>query len=74
MEERLHSEERFSVYCECADEDCRTEIWLTLSEWDAAKSRPNRIVIAPGHPLAAGETIVHETERFAVAEGGRPPV
>jgi hypothetical protein len=74
MEERRHAEERFSVYCECADEDCRTEVWLTLGEWDAAKARPNRIVIALGHPLSAGEAIVHQTDRFAVAEGGVPPV
>ncbi len=74
MEERLHADERFSVYCECADEDCRTEIWLTLAEWDAAKSRPNRIVVALGHPLDAGATIVHETDRYAVAEGGTRPV
>ncbi len=74
MAERLHSDRRFSVYCECSDEACRTEIWLTLAEWNGAKSRPNRIVIAPGHPLAAGEMILEETKRFVVAEAGTPPL
>ena len=69
-----HAEQRFHIYCECADEGCRTQIWLTLAEWDWAKSAANRCLIAPGHPLAAGETVVHETERFAVVQGGQPPV
>ena len=67
-------EPRFSIYCECADEDCRVEVWLTLEEWDDAKSKPNRIVVARGHPLSAGERVIGETDRYLVAEGGTPPV
>jgi hypothetical protein len=31
-------------------------------------------VIALGHPVEAGATVVHLTDRFAVVEGGTPPV
>ena len=68
------SQHRFSIYCECADEDCRAELWLTLDEWEVAKSAPNRVVASPGHPLSAGERVIEENERFVVAEGGIPPV
>ena len=68
------SDHRFSIYCECADEDCKVELWLTLPEWDAAKAKPNRIIVATGHPLAAGEHVVGETDRYVIAEGGTPPV
>ena len=66
--------QRFNVYCECADEECRAEISLTLEEWDEAKSAPNRILAVRGHPLAAGERIVLERHGYVVAEGGTPPV
>jgi hypothetical protein len=65
---------RFSIYCECADEDCRTEIWLTLHEWDRAKERPNRTILALGHPPDAGTIVLFETDRYLVFEGGHPPV
>ena len=68
------SQHRFSIYCECADEDCVAELWLTLDEWNEAKSQPNRSVVVPGHPLAAGERVIAENERFSIAEGGTPPV
>jgi hypothetical protein len=67
-------DDRFSIYCECADEDCEVELWLTLPEWDAAKARPNRIIVARDHPLAAGEHVVEETDRYVIAEGGTPPI
>jgi hypothetical protein len=65
---------RFSVYCECADEACTAEIEVSLAEWDEAKSAPNRLIVVPGHPLSAGERVVAENDRYAVAEGGTPPV
>ena len=67
-------EHRFSVYCECADQDCKTEIWVTLDEWDSAKSGPNRMIVVPGHALGAGEQVADETDRYLVVEAGIPPV
>ena len=64
----------FSVYCECADEDCLEEITLSIEEWNEAKSGPNRTIARVGHPLAAGEQVIAENERYVVAEGGIPPV
>lgn len=66
--------ERFDVYCECADEDCTAQISVTLAEWDDAKSAPNRSIVVRGHPLAAGERVIAENERYVIAEGGTPPV
>jgi hypothetical protein len=65
---------RFSVYCECADEDCTEQISITLEEWEQAKSAPNRTIACREHPLAAGERIVLELPGYVVAEGGTPPV
>ena len=64
----------FSIHCECADEICNAELWLTLEEWERAKSGPNRSVLVPGHPPGAGEMVVEETDRYVVVEGGHPPV
>jgi hypothetical protein len=63
----LRATERFTVYCECVDEDCEAELDLTLDEWDAIHERPGAYQIAPGHPIGEGETIVERTDRFEVA-------
>ena len=66
--------ELFDVYCECADEACTTKLFVSLAEWEDAKSAPNRSIVAHGHPLAAGERVIAETDRYVLAEGGTPPV
>ena len=66
--------QRFTIYCECADEDCTAELSLSLEEWNEAKSAPNRTIALPDHPLAAGERVIATTDRYVVAEGGTPPV
>lgn len=63
-------EDRFAVFCECVEDDCRTEIWISLDEWDRAKAAPGRLVVALGHRIVAGALIVLETDRFAVIELG----
>jgi hypothetical protein len=70
----MDAPQRFSVFCECDDEDCTVEIELTLEEWDDAKSAPNRLIVVTGHPLGAGERVVAQTDRYEIAEGGTPPV
>jgi hypothetical protein len=64
---RLRANERFKVYCECVDEDCETELELTLDEWDALRERPGAYQVAPGHPAAVGEQIVERHDRYEVA-------
>lgn len=43
--------------CECAD-DCRGEVEVTLSEWEAVSSQPNHFLIEAGHPPSEGERFV----------------
>ena len=63
----LRATQRFTVYCECVDEDCEAELELTLDEWDAIRARPGAYQVAPGHPIDEGETIVERNDRFEVA-------
>jgi hypothetical protein len=67
---RIRAEERFTVYCECVDDDCEAEVELTLDEWDAIQARPGAYPVAPGHPIDAGEEIVERNDRYEVAAPG----
>ena len=67
---RIRAEERFTVYCECVDDDCEAELELTLDEWDAIHGRPGAYPIAPGHPTEPDEQIVERNDRYEVAAPG----
>ena len=54
--------------CECVDGDCYERVQLSLSEYEQVRGDPTHFVVAPGHVDASIETVVRETERFAVVE------
>ena len=64
---RIRAEERFTVYCECVDDDCEAELELTLDEWDAIQARPGAYPVAPGHPTEPGDQLVERNDRYEVA-------
>ena len=44
--------------CECAAEDCRGRVEITLSQWESVASRPNHFVTEAGHLRSEGERFV----------------
>jgi hypothetical protein len=51
--------------CECGDLTCEQPIELTGSEYESARSRAVRFVIALYHENPESEAVVRETARFA---------
>jgi hypothetical protein len=51
----------YEYLCECSDTACVERICLTTEEYETVRSDPRRFVLAPGHAVAAIETVV-ETE------------
>lgn len=63
--------------CECGDPDCVDGVLLTVAEYVAAHSAPNRFVIKPGHIFPDAEHVAERRERFWVVaklilEAGAP--
>jgi hypothetical protein len=54
--------------CECADVDCFDRLRLSPTEWKAARSRPNRFVVAPYHVVKDVEVVVKEYPDFLLVE------
>jgi 5-bromo-4-chloroindolyl phosphate hydrolysis protein len=52
--------------CECADLACVDQIQMTVDEYEAVRSDPNRFAVAPGHVYPDVENVLQETERFVV--------
>jgi hypothetical protein len=57
-----------SFVCECATTGCTTRVAATLEEYQLARRRPARFLLAPGHARPEFERIVLRTERFELAE------
>jgi hypothetical protein len=58
---------RTPFLCECADPYCKAPILMTLEEYEAVRSKPNRFVLEPGHRTSEA-TVIQETDRFLVVE------
>lgn len=71
VEERLGEltleEGRSPFLCECENLRCREMVRLTREEYESVRSRPNRFVVARGHPYTEA-SVVDETEQFQVIE------
>jgi hypothetical protein len=71
VEERLGEltleDGRSPFLCECEDLHCRQMLRLSREEYEAVRSRPNRFVVAPGHPIT-NSMIVSEGERYHVVD------
>lgn len=60
---------RFTDFlCECGNGDCTESLSLTKDEYEYVRSSPTLFVVAPGHVIEDVETVVEETERFAVVQ------
>ena len=54
--------------CECANQECTQTIELSIAEYEAIRSSPERFPVKPGHDYPEFERVVDKNERFAVVE------
>jgi len=54
--------------CECADEDCRQAIHMTLGEYEGVRADPTHFAVVPGHEMNDIENVILANDRFAVVE------
>lgn len=54
--------------CECARLGCNTVIELTMRDYERVRTNPRRFVLAVGHELAIGETVVLRGPAYLVVE------
>ena len=68
--ERYGGPERVPFVCECADEECRELLRLTLDEYAAIRQNPRWFLNAIGHDSAAGQwgTVVERHDDYVVVE------
>ena len=60
--------QRIGFVCECGREDCYETIELVLDEYEHARAKSDRFVIAPGHDTPAVERVVSRGDRFWIVE------
>jgi hypothetical protein len=54
--------------CECVNGDCYERVQLSLVEYEQIRADATHFLVAPGHVDPEIETLVTESERFAVVE------
>ena len=57
-----------SFFCECCDPCCARTVTATIREYESVRERPNHFLIVLNHENPEVESVVSETERFAVVE------
>ena len=54
--------------CECAQVNCGARFPLSLGEWNAIRSRPNRFAVAPEHVAPGIEIVLKRYADFWIVE------
>lgn len=54
--------------CECGDANCTDVVQVTIAEYDAIRSVPNRFVLRSGHELIEPDDIVARVNGYLVVE------
>lgn len=54
--------------CECADLDCAATLNLSMAEYERIRSSPVHFPIVLGHHVPEVESLVEETDRYAVVQ------
>jgi|SRR5687767_15273015 len=62
--------ERIPFICECADENCRELLVLSMDEYDEIRRNPRHFLNAPGHVRAAqgAAEVVDDRGRYTIVE------
>jgi hypothetical protein len=66
--ERVLDEQVIPFLCECPDEMCMDTVAITLSAYEAVRSKPNHFIIVSGHPTSPGERVVTERDGYLIVE------
>jgi hypothetical protein len=64
----FRDETELEFFCACGKPECRVRLLLTLAEYEAATSKPNRFIVALGHDTPTIERVVETHETYAVVE------
>jgi hypothetical protein len=70
------ADEAVPFVCECGDADCIGALMVTVSEYEAAHSAPNRFIVKAGHIYPDVEQPVEQSPHYWVVEklpGEMPP-
>jgi hypothetical protein len=70
--EEQHAESQTELYfCECADVQCREKVLLRKADYEKVRADPRHFVVAVGHEVPDIETVIEQTEGWAIVE--KPP-
>ena len=68
---RLGLDGRTPFLCECQEETCTTLLSLTEDEYRQVRAKPNRFVLAPGHPYTLGVPVLSNSRYVLVEKHGK---
>ncbi len=58
--------EAIGFLCECGDVDCLGVIDVTIAEYEAVRSLPNRFVVLAGHELPDADEVVARDNGYLI--------
>jgi hypothetical protein len=61
-------DEAVPFVCECGAADCAGALTITVEEYEAAHSTPNRFTVKPGHLYEEAEFVTEQHVRYWVVE------
>jgi hypothetical protein len=71
IEDSMQSTGRWAAnafFCECSDPSCDRTVTATIQEYESVRERPTHFLVAANHENPEVESMISETERFAVVE------
>jgi hypothetical protein len=57
-------EQRFEIFCECANLDCLERIEISRSTYEQARAEPDLFIVRPGHEQPTVEKLIAETHTY----------
>lgn len=67
-EQTTGGDEPVPFVCECGDPDCVDGLELSVAEFVAAHSAPNRFIVKPGHVFPDAERVADRREPYWIVE------
>lgn len=55
-------------YCECADDQCRARLPLTMSEYESNHRQSNQFIVLPGHEIPHIEKVTKKAPGYFVVQ------
>jgi hypothetical protein len=64
--EDLRRQERLTLACECAYDECSKQVEMTIADYEKIRADSNKFFVLPGHDITEVEEIVGEGDGFVV--------